>query len=126
MAGSLPISIRAHRCSAKRRGVTPLVVGLGFSMACVFAPARAADVPVMPLKALAALPSFDWTGFYLGGHFGYAAGNSNWTESPVAAPGPSVSGALSLFQPFNAFNEAGSYFMGVQAGYNYMLPNRIV
>jgi high affinity Mn2+ porin len=80
----------------------------------------------MPLKAPAAIPVFDWTGFYLGGHFGTAAGTSNWTENPVATPGASVSGSLDLFQPFNPFDEAGSYFAGVQVGYNRMLPNRVV
>jgi len=86
-------------------------------------PAVASD---MPLKAPAAIPVFDWTGFYLGGHFGTAAGTSNWTENPVATPGASVSGSLDLFQPFNPFDEAGSYFAGVQVGYNRMLPNRVV
>lgn len=87
---------------------------------------RAADQPVMPLKAPVALPSFDWTGFYLGGYFGYAGGTSNWTENPVATAGAGVAGSLDLFQRFDPFNEAGSYFAGVQAGYNRMLPNRVV
>jgi high affinity Mn2+ porin len=107
-----------------------MAVGLGFLIASVVMPTRAADVggdrSQMPLKAPAALPSSDWTGFYLGGHFGYAAGQSSWTATSVAAPGPNVSGSLNLFQPFDPFTGAGSYFMGVQAGYNYMFPNRVV
>ncbi|MBV8754332.1 MAG: outer membrane beta-barrel protein, partial [Hyphomicrobiales bacterium] len=93
------------------------------ALSAVYASAMAAD---MPLKAPAALPSFDWTGFYVGGHFGYAAGTSNWTETPVGMPGASVSGSLNLFQPFDAFTGTGSYFAGLQAGYNRMLPNRVV
>jgi high affinity Mn2+ porin len=65
-------------------------------------------------------PAYDWSGFYLGGHLGYAGGDSHFT-----GPG-GIAGSISLAQPFNAFNEAGSFFAGVQAGYNYMLPNRIV
>jgi len=98
-------------------------VCLASTLSGAFGPAVAAD---MPLKAPAAPLAFDWTGFYLGGHFGYAAGTSNWTENPIATPGPSVSGSLNLFQPFNPFDESGSYFAGVQAGYNRMLSNRVV
>ena len=37
-----------------------------------------------------------------------------------------VSGSIDLFQPLNAFNDTGSFTQGLQTGYNYMLPNRIV
>src|SRR5690349_20883116 len=113
MASSLPFCIRAPRRRVRRGSTSLMAVGLGFLIASLVIPARAADVgadrPQMPLKAPAAPASFDWTGFYLGGHFGYAAGQSNWTESAVAAPGPGVSGSLNLFQPFDPFTEAGSY-----------------
>src|SRR5271169_1398398 len=70
-------------------------------------------------------PAYNWTGFYAGSHIGYVWGSSNWTAStPTAAP--NVSGSLDLFQPFNAFDETGSFFEGLQAGYNHMLPNRVV
>ena len=72
------------------------------------------------------VPSSTWTGFYAGGHLGYAWGSSNWTASTPAVPAPSTSGALDLYQPFNAFDNTGSFFAGLQAGYNYMLPNRFV
>jgi high affinity Mn2+ porin len=115
-----PVStFRDHALTANLAAAACLVAALGGS----FAPAMAAD---MPLKAPAALPSFDWTGFYVGGHFGYAGGTSNWTETSVGTPGQSASGSFDLFQPFGPFDEAGSYFAGVQAGYNRMLPNRVV
>jgi high affinity Mn2+ porin len=80
-------------------------------------------MPVMPLKA-APLTAFDWTGLYVGGHFGYAWGNSDWT---ARTPGtPEVSGSINLFQPFDPFNEAGSYLAGLQIGYNRMLANTLV
>jgi high affinity Mn2+ porin len=63
--------------------------------------------------------TYDWTGFYAGGHLGVAWGSSNWS-------GPGVSDSTNLFQPIDSFNEAGSFFEGLQAGYNYMLPNRVV
>ena len=69
-------------------------------------------------------PVYDWNGFYAGGRVGYAWGSSNWTGS---APGAqSVSGTLDLFQPLNVFNDTGSFTQGLQTGYNYMLPNRVV
>src|SRR5579863_3216164 len=83
--------------------------------------AAAAD---MPTKAPPpSLPStYDWTGFYLGGHVGYAWGTSNFSGSS----GSGASGTLDLYKPFDSFNESGSFFAGVQAGYDYMLPNRFV
>ena len=119
MAVVLPISNQRRARALRFAGAAYLLSTLSGA----FAPAIAAD---MPLKAPAAPLAFDWTGFYVGGHFGYAAGTSHWTETPVGVPGPSVSGSLNLFQPFGPFDEAGSYFAGVQAGYNRMLPNRVV
>jgi high affinity Mn2+ porin len=85
--------------------------------------AEAADLSrALPTKAppaAAASAADDWTGFYAGGHFGYAWGSSNWTT-------PGVSGSLDLAQPIDVFAESGSFFAGVQAGYNYMLPDRFV
>jgi high affinity Mn2+ porin len=71
--------------------------------------------------------AYDWTGFYFGGHIGYAWGSSNWTASSTAAPGQTItSGSFSLAQPVNSFSESGSWFEGVQIGYNRMLGSRIV
>ena len=39
---------------------------------------------------------------------------------------PGVSGSLDLAQPVDTFAETGSFFEGLQAGYNYMLPNRVL
>jgi high affinity Mn2+ porin len=64
--------------------------------------------------------AYDWSGFYAGGNMGVGWGKSNWT----AAPG--VSGSTNLFQTIDTFNESGSFFAGVQTGYNYVLPNRIL
>jgi high affinity Mn2+ porin len=87
----------------------------GLWLAVIAGKAAAADLPV---KAPPQQPA-DWTGFYLGGHLGYAWGNSNWST-------PGISGSFGLGQPIDTFNESGSFFAGVHAGYNYMLPNRFV
>jgi high affinity Mn2+ porin len=67
-----------------------------------------------------AAATYDWTGFYLGGHVGYAAGSSNWSAAPP------LSGSLDLFNGFDAFKATGSYFEGFQAGYNFMSPSRFL
>lgn len=83
--------------------------------------AVAADLPTKaPLLPTTAPTSYDWTGFYVGGHLGDAWGTSNWNTAP------GISGSLDLYQPFDSFNEAGSFFEGLQAGYDLMLPNRVV
>ena len=81
----------------------------------------------MPLKAPAAPAAAPaWSGFYLGGNFGYAAGQSDWTARGVGAAVPPVSGSLSLFDGYDAFKGTGSYFGGLQAGYNHLLPSRVL
>ena len=82
--------------------------------------------PVMPVKARPPIsyevsPAYDWSGFYAGGHLGYGWGRSNWTEMPDA-----ISDSFSLAKPLDAFQNTGSYFAGLQAGYDYMLPNRLL
>jgi high affinity Mn2+ porin len=99
-----------------------LISGVGLAVLLrLTEPATAADLPVaMPVKAPAISAEYDWTGVYVGGYLGYAWGNSNWTTAP------DISGSLSLGQPIDTFNESGSFFAGVQFGYDYMLPNRVV
>jgi high affinity Mn2+ porin len=88
-------------------------------------PATAADQAAMPAKAPVAAPvaaPFMWDGFYVGGHFGYATGTSNWSASQGGGA-PALAGSLDLFNSYNAFTGAGSYFAGLQAGYNVVLPS---
>ena len=92
---------------------------------CPFA--AAADLPVSyPVKAPPIASLYDWTGFYVGGHMGYAGGNSNWTATPTQAGLPSTSGSVDMLLPLDNFAESGSFLMGLQTGYNYMLANRMV
>ena len=81
----------------------------------------AADAPVrMPDKAPDRPPYYDWTGLYVGGHLGYAGGRLIWSTPP------DLSSSLDLFQSSDIFTGSGSYFGGLQIGYDYMLPNRVV
>jgi len=85
------------------------------------APGLAAELP-MPVKAPPPTPQlYDWTGFYAGAHVGHAWGSSNWTNQP-----DNLSGSLNMFQSLDAFTGTGSWFGGVQVGYDYMFANRVV
>ena len=82
--------------------------------------AKAADLSAtLPTKAPPLAAAYDWSGFYLGAHWGDA-----WGRSDFSAPG--IAGSLDLFQPYDPFKGTGSYFGGLHGGYNAMLPNRLV
>ena len=86
------------------------------------APAKAAE-GAMPVKSpwqVSAVQAYDWTGLYVGAHLGYAWGPSNWS-----AP-PNLSSSLDLDQSSDIFTGSGSYFGGLQIGYDVMLANRVV
>jgi high affinity Mn2+ porin len=101
---------------------------LGAALVSLFAvSAEAADLPGQsawgpPPKAQIADIS---TGFYFGAHLGYAAGASDWSATQPGGA-PPLAGSLDFFQTFDAFSQAGSYFGGLQAGYNYMLASRVL
>ena len=71
--------------------------------------AQAADIP---LKAPRVQPVLDWTGLYFGAHAGFGRGFSNAT---LADPAVVATG-----------NFFGGPFGGLQAGYNFQLPSKIV
>jgi opacity protein-like surface antigen len=74
---------------------------------CVSVAARAAD---MPLKAPpAALPLYNWSGFYLGANLGGA-----WTSGSLNIPGNNFYGGLTEF------------IGGVQAGYNLQVGHLLL
>ena len=87
-----------------------LISGVGLAaLLRLTEPGTAADLPVaMPVEAPPVSNVYDWTDFYLGGHLGYAWGDSDWTASSSAAPTPSISGSIDLFQPFDGFKERGA------------------
>ena len=105
--------------------VKKFVVGAVIGVALATAEhALAADA--MPTKAPPAQSAYDWTGFYAGAHFGYAAGSSRWSATSTGVAAPALSGSLDLFNGFDMFKGTGSYFAGFQGGYNYLLPSRLL
>jgi high affinity Mn2+ porin len=99
------------------------VAGLG--LLALAGNARAADLSVgLPTKAPppAAPVSYDWTGYYLGAHLGYALGGSNWSATQAGAPG--LSGSLDFSNAYNFATGNGSYLLGLQAGYDAVLASR--
>jgi high affinity Mn2+ porin len=88
---------------------------LGVALVSVFGTSsRAADlVGKVPLQAppSVAVP-FDWTGAYFGGHVGYSRG---YGRNTLFDPDPTAAGT-----------SFGSLFGGLQFGYNYLLPSRLL
>src|SRR6266568_8937625 len=120
MSGGKPVNLRA----LPRLGVVIAAVSAATLVAAI--PASGGDMALRtPIKA-PTNPSFDWTGFYVGGHVGYATGYSNWSATEAGALAPSLSGSLDFFKAYDGFKGTGSYFAGLQAGYSYMLPSRLV
>ena len=114
------------KCKIRRGGIGAHAVRFTAVCAellcCCASAGHAADLSgILPTKAPppALSAAYDWTGLYVGGHLGYAWGNSNWSTL-------GISGSLDLAQPIDTFDESGSFFAGVQAGYNFVLPNRFV
>ena len=108
--------------SRRSRTAICALAGVSFGMLTL---ADAADAADLPVKAPAASDAvFSWTGFYIGGHFGYAAGRTGWSATDAGATAPALAGSLDLFNTFDAFKGTGSYIFGMQAGYNYLLPSR--
>jgi opacity protein-like surface antigen len=69
----------------------------GLGLLAVASGAQAADFG-LPTKAPPPATRYDWSGFYLGGHIGYAGGSSHWTTS-------GVSGSFGLYQGFDVFKD---------------------
>lgn len=89
-------------------------------LACAPGAAKATDaLPIAWPKAAAS----QWTGFYLGGHFGYAGASSNWTTNDGIS---TLSASTDLFNSYDAFKGTGSYLFGLQAGYNIAMPSGFV
>jgi high affinity Mn2+ porin len=114
---------RVQRCKIVEPAAIAALARVAWAAAALTVePAMAAERP-MAVKAPwqpPVLQAYDWTGLYVGGHSGYAGGRSNWSSPPDLAS------SFSLFQSSDIFTGSGSYFGGLQIGYDYMLPNRAV
>src|SRR6266446_1356889 len=110
---------------------SPLLVGRSAFIAAAAAGyvgiAMAADgADPAPARGSKHPAAYDWTGFYGGAHFGYAGGGSDWSANTTGAPVPPLVGSLDFFHGFDPFKGTGSYFVGLQAGYNYIFPSRFM
>ena len=89
-------------------GDAGILLGLCFSR-------TAADPPAgLPVKAPARSAIYGWTGFYLGGHFGYGGGSIGPDTNPLPLQG--------VFFPHSVTGLIGGY----QAGYIGQLANNVV
>src|SRR5207248_3053061 len=79
---------------------------------------------IMAKKAPPPATSYDWSGFYLGGHLDYALGASHWSSTQAGMAGPS--GSLNFSNAYDFSTGAGSYLVGLQAGYDYVSASRWV
>ena len=75
--------------------------------------AFAADMPVKAPPVVATV--FSWTGFYVGGHAGYAWGEANASAADTAA----------LTATYGGVPHPKGFYGGVHGGYNVQLPNRV-
>ncbi len=93
------------------------------ALAMAYAESAKADgafVTKAPPVPFVSSSQYNWTGFYAGGNLGIAWGQQHWNA------GPGLSGTNNLFQTIDTFDESGSFMAGLQGGYNYVLPNRIL
>ena len=72
---------------------------------------------------MAQSPRLDWSGWYIGGYVGYAAGRSDWSADQF---GDISSGRIDLTNGFDVFKGSGSFFAGLQGGHNVVLPSRVL
>ncbi|MGE5816570.1 MAG: carbohydrate porin [Deltaproteobacteria bacterium] len=71
---------------------------------------HAADI--QPAQTTSERPYYNWTGFYLGGHVGYGRAYGDVAvRDPIA---------------MNSNPSLGSLFGGLQVGYNYVVPSRVM
>ena len=86
------------------RGFKPPFLAIAAALPLSASPALSADLPVVvPTKAKVATANHDWSGFYLGGHYGYSRGSFDFLPDA------------------NANGSFGALHAGVQAGYNRMV-----
>ncbi len=106
-----------------------VVASVGLSLLAFDGAATAADLPAsLPVKAPAAYVSnsYDWNGWYAGAHVGVIRGSSNWSAFQPGAGGPGLNGSFDLPFNFDFMAGTGSYVAGLQGGYNYVFPSRVM
>jgi high affinity Mn2+ porin len=87
-------------------------------------PAFAADLPVKAPVPYLPDAAYDWNGWYVGAHAAVIRGDSSWSTMPPGGPG--VAGSFALPFNFDFMAGTGSYAVGLQGGYNYVFPSRVM
>jgi high affinity Mn2+ porin len=111
----------AARGGLALRAAARMRAGVAVAALLVTGGAGAADLPV---RAAAPATAYDWSGFYAGGHIGFAAAGSDFVATQPSG-GP-LFGTLDLFRPYDPFTGEGSDFGGFQAGYNTVLKSGLM
>jgi outer membrane immunogenic protein len=90
-----------------RRGLFALAAVASVTMGTGIASAADIARPVYKAPPSGMIPvTYDWTGFYVGGHVGYGWADKNWTDG---------------FGLFDVSHKADGFLGGVQGGYNYQI-----
>ena len=107
-----------------------IVASVVIAAVALSAPVRAADFPPYSVAKGPIIGSFDWEGFYVGGHIGSATDNTSFTQTNVGWT--SLPGGLCCgFSPSGTSNvstgKSGSLGStnvtgGLQVGYNWLIP----
>jgi len=103
--------------------------GVGLSLLAFDGTAFAADLSAnLPVKAPVPYVStaYDWNGWYVGAHAGVIRGASNWSTTQPVANAPGLNGSFNLPFNFDFMAGTGSYVAGLQGGYNYIFPSRLM
>jgi opacity protein-like surface antigen len=112
---------QATGAHVKKLIVASVVIAAVASSASV----RAADFPPYSVSKSPIIGSFDWEGFYVGGHIGSATDNTSFTQTNVSwfdLPGgfPPATSSVSTGESgsLGSTNVTG----GLQMGYNWLIP----
>ena len=122
------ISHTINRCS---RFWERVIASVGLGMLMFDGPATAADMPLKaPTAGYAAqapqASGYDWNGWYVGAHVGVIRGASNWSATQPGVGAPGLNGSFNLPFNFDFMAGTGSYVLGLQGGYNYVFPSRLM
>jgi high affinity Mn2+ porin len=109
--------------SRRCRALTSVFAGAGLGTIVLASAAGAAD---MALKAPALKAIYDWTGFYVGGHFGYGGGSLGPGTNPLPEQGVvfphSVTGLIGGYQIGYDRQFANHVVLGVEADATFSAP----
>src|SRR5450759_1764086 len=113
----------------RNRSWEGVFTGVGLSLLAFDGTAFAADLSAnLPVKAPVPYVStaYDWNGWYVGAHAGVIRGASNWSATQPVANAPGLNGSFNLPFNFDFMAGTGSYVAGLQGGYNYIFPSRLM